>query len=180
METTYLAAAGLGLALIVGQFFLSLFGLGSEHDLDHEASGDHGHESGWLFGVLTFRAIASAIAFFGLGGLSALSFGLDSTSALGVALGCGALALYLVALVMRGLARLKADGTVKPEDAVGCRGTVYLRIPALQHGPGKVQLTVRNRTVEYAAVTRGAELLTGTPVRVVAVVNPGTVEVEAA
>jgi hypothetical protein len=57
---------------------------------------------------------------------------------------------------------------------------VYLRVPAAKAGTGKVHLMLQNRTVEYQAVTVGAELPTGAPIRVVGVVNSDTVEVEAA
>ena len=63
--------------------------------------------------------------------------------------------------------------------AVGCTGTVYLRVPGAKGGAGKVHLALQNRTVEYQAVTAGEEIPTGKPVKVVAVVNADTVEVEA-
>lgn len=177
MEATFLAAAGLGTALILCQFVMGLLGVGGDHDGD---GADHDHDSNWLFGMLTFRTLAAAIAFFGLGGMSALSFGLEPMPALGIAIGSGALALYGVAMLMKGLGKLKSDGTARIDDAVGQTGTVYLRVPGEKSGPGKVHLTVQNRTVELAAVTRGNELPTGTAVKVVSVVNTGTVEVEAA
>jgi hypothetical protein len=81
---------------------------------------------------------------------------------------------------MRSLARLQSDGTVRIERAVGRAGTVYLRIPGGRSSAGKIHLMLQNRTVEYQAITTGTELPTGTPVKVVAVVGPDTVEVEAA
>jgi hypothetical protein len=53
-------------------------------------------------------------------------------------------------------------------------------VPAARAGSGKIQLMLQNRTVEYQAVTPGNELATGTPIRIVAVINSDTVEVEAA
>ena len=94
--------------------------------------------------------------------------------------GPGVVALYAVAVMMRSLAHLKHDGTARVERAVGRTGTVYLRVPAARAGSGKIHLMLQNRTVEYQAVTPGSELATGTPIRVVAVVNSDTVEVEAA
>jgi len=73
--------------------------------------------------------------------------------------------------------QLKADGTQRIDRAVGNTGTVYLSVPANQEGTGKVTVKVQNRTVEYLAVTRHQALATGTPVQVVAVVGPDTVEV---
>jgi hypothetical protein len=79
--------------------------------------------------------------------------------------------------MMRGLHRLKSDGTARIERAVGQNGTVYLRIPAHKAGVGKVLVNVQNRTMEYQAMTNADELLTGAPVVVVHVLGPETVEV---
>jgi hypothetical protein len=180
METAFLVCAVLGGTFVVLQLVAGLVGLGGDHDLDHDldhAGGDHGN---WFAGVLTVRTVTAALLFFGLGGLTALQYGAEEPAAFGVALGAGVAALYAVVLIMRSLAGLKADGTARVHRAVGHTGTVYLRVPGGRAGPGKVHLMLQNRTVEYQAVTVGAELPTGTPVRIVGVVNSDTVEVEAA
>jgi hypothetical protein len=79
---------------------------------------------------------------------------------------------------MQSLAKLHSDGTVRIERALGAPATVYLTIPGQKSGAGKVQVKVQNRLVEYQAITsQQQELSTGANVVVVAVVNPGTVEV---
>ena len=84
-----------------------------------------------------------------------------------------------LASVMAAFRRLTHDGTARIEAAVGTTATVYLRVPANRTGPGKVTVTVQNRTVECEAVTAApADIPTGAPVRVVAVVGPTAVEVE--
>ena len=108
------------------------------------------------------------------------SSGANEWSALGIAVASGILALYLVAALMRSLHSLRADGTARIERAVGRAATVYLRVPGSRAGTGKIQMNLQNRTVELQAVTAGAELPTGSQVKVVAVVNSDTVEVEAA
>ena len=75
------------------------------------------------------------------------------------------------------LMRLKADGTVQIENAIGQTGTVYLRVPANRTGAGKITLNLQNRTVELEAFTAADELPTGTPIRVVAILSPNSVEV---
>jgi hypothetical protein len=191
METVFLICAILGGTIVVCQFLAALVGFGGDGDSDTDAAdhdaGDHGgdgdadHGDGnWFVGLLSFRTAVAALMFFGLGGMTALYYGATEPAAFGVALGSGALALYLVALTMKSLGRLKADGTVRVERAVGCAGTVYLRIPGGRVGSGKVHLMLQNRTVECQAVTAGDELPTGTPIKVLAVVNSDTVEVEAA
>lgn len=207
MATFFIICAALGGTLMVCQFLASLLGLGGEHgdvghdgggDFGHDAPGDAGHEFGhdaahdaahdtghdgdqhtssWFFGVLSFRALSAALTFFGLAGMAALTGGLDNWQSLFVGLAAGAVALYLVASLMRMLASLKSDGTVRIERSVGTVGTVYLRIPGKRAGAGKVTLVVQGQSVECQAVTSADDLPTGARVQVVAVVGPNTVEV---
>ncbi len=169
------------------------FGVGGDHDFaaggDHDfaAGGDHHldavhdhHDTAWFFGVLSFRALVAAVAFFGLGGLAAGSAGLTPYPSFLSAMVAGAAAMIVVAWLMRLLHTLGAEGNVNIEMAVGETATVYLNIPAQREGPGKVTVKVQDRTMEYQAVTSEHEVLkTGSQVRVVSVVTPDTVEVEA-
>ncbi|AWM40903.1 hypothetical protein GobsT_05320 [Gemmata obscuriglobus] len=186
METVFLVCAITGGTLVVCLLVAGLFGFGSEHDVDHDTDTDADHDAGddghgnALFGMLSVRALTSALLFFGLGGMTARYYGADELAAFGTALGAGAGVLYLVATALRAMKRLRSDGTVRVERAVGTTGTVYLRVPGERAGSGKVHLALQNRTVEYQAVTAGGELPTGRPVKVVAVVSADTVEVEPA
>jgi membrane protein implicated in regulation of membrane protease activity len=186
MYTFFLVCAGVGATLILLQFLAGALGLGGDHGdaghhefgADHAHDGhDHGSEGNWFLGLLTFRSLAAAVAFFGLGGLTAAYYDLPNSAQLAAAALSGFAALYLVATLMKALYRLRADGTVKLSQAVGRTGTVYLRVPAEKRGPGKVTLNLQNRTVELEAFTAAHELPTGTPVRVVAVLGPSSVEV---
>jgi membrane protein implicated in regulation of membrane protease activity len=205
MQTFFLICAAFGGTLMVCQFLASLIGLGGDHDTDHGGLGDAGHDVGgdtgtdmahdivhdtghdthdadqgsssWYFGMLSFRALSAAFAFFGLSGLAAYFGGLEPGQSLLVALAGGAAALYLVASMMRMLAKLRSDGTVRIERAVGTVGTVYLRIPGHRAGAGKVTLVLQGRSVECPAITAEDDLPTGSRVRVVAVVGPDTLEV---
>lgn len=184
METVFLICALTGGTLVVCLLVAGMVGFGGDHDTDHETDTDHdtsdgGHGNG-LFGMLSVRTLTSALLFFGLGGMTARYYGADELAAFGVAVGSGALTFYLVALAMKSLKGLRADGTARVERAVGCTGTVYLRVPGERGGSGKVHLSLQNRTVELQAVTAGGELPTGRPVKVVGVVSADTVEVEAA
>jgi hypothetical protein len=184
METVFIVCAILGGTLVLCQVVAGLIGFGADADVDTDAGADHDlgdadHGNGFL-GMLSIRAITSALLFFGLGGMTALYYGADELAAFGIAVGAGIATLYAVAVMMKAIAQLKHDGTTRVERSIGRTGTVYLRVPAGRTGPGKVQVMLQNRTVEYQAVTAGSELATGTPIRVVAVVNSDTVEVEAA
>jgi hypothetical protein len=192
----YNVCAVLGGTLLLCQFLLSLLGLGHHHDIGggevshdvdhgHDMGGHHGEshdadhdaQSSWFVGLLTFRTIVAALVFFGLAGKAAAAASLDPGTTLFVALAAGTGALFLVAWMMKALYRLRDEGTVRIDRAVGRTGTVYLTIPANKSGLGKVHLNVQNRTVEYQAVTAHQALPTGTPVVVQAVINSDTVEV---
>ena len=189
-EMVYLSCAIAGGTLLVCQFLLGLLGLGDHHDVagDHDVHdagghdahghGDHDSHNSWFVGVLTFRSLVAALTLFGLAGLAAtVNFKQESSLSLVIALAAAVGALFGVAYLMRSLHRLKADGTVRIERAVGQNGTVYLTIPAQKAGVGKVTLTVQNRTVEYQAVTPHQQLPTGSKIVVTAVLGPDTVEV---
>jgi membrane protein implicated in regulation of membrane protease activity len=182
MDSLYLVAAGLGGAVIVCQFLLSAAGVGhdhdagGDHDTDHDADKGHGNV---FLGLLTVRSAAAGVAFFGLGGLTARYFGQEPLPAFSAAAFGGFAALYAVAALMKAMRSLRHDGTARIETAVGRTGTVYLVVPGANAGPGKVTLTVQDRTVECEAVTAApAGIPTGSPVRVVRVVGPNRVEVE--
>jgi membrane protein implicated in regulation of membrane protease activity len=193
----YSVSAVIGGTILFCQFLMTLLGLGHElpndvpddvpHDFhlghdgsDHDATHDaHHHEMGSFIRMLTFRTVVAALTFFGLAGLAGSSAELPSTLTFVVAVAAGAAAMYGVHWLMQSLKRLKADGTVRIERAVGRAGTVYLRIPANKSGAGKIQLNVQNRTMEYEAMTARDPLPVGAKVVVVNVLGPDTVEVEA-
>lgn len=183
MDTAFLICAALGATLLVCEVVAGMLGFGHDHDTDtggdHDTDNPDGHGNS-LFGMLSVRTATAAVLFFGLGGLTARYYGAEEWQAFGGAVGAGLLALYAVAMVMKSLKGLKSDGTARIDRAIGRTGTVYLRVPGARVGAGKVHLMLQNRTVEYQAITSGDELATGRPIKVVAVVNSDTVEVEAA
>jgi hypothetical protein len=193
-ETIYLTCALAGGTLLVGQFLLGLLGLGGHHDTGgdhdfHDVSGhdahdthgdqaDHDTQHSWFVGLLTFRSLVAALTLFGLVGLaSTVNFKHEPQVSLPLAVAAGAGALFGVAYLMRSLHRLRSDGTVRIERAVGQSGTVYLTIPGQKTGVGKVTLRLQNRTVEYQAQTTHPQLPTGSKIVVTAVLSPDTVEV---
>ena len=147
-------------------------------DVDADAGGEAGHDTSWLFGVLSFRTLVAAVTFFGLGGWAAEGADFDPVMQVVIALAAGVGAMFLVYWLMRLMYSLKAEGTVRVGRTVGRHGTVYLRIPGQRSGTGKVQLSVQKRTMEYLAMTSGDELPTGAKVRIVKVITSDTVEVE--
>jgi membrane protein implicated in regulation of membrane protease activity len=84
------------------------------------------------------------------------------------AVAAGMVSVWVIGKLFQVAARLQSSGTLKIADAVGSTGTVYLTIP--EGGSGRVSLNFRNRLREFDATEKnGAEVPTGTPVRVVQV-----------
>ncbi|PHS04552.1 MAG: hypothetical protein COA78_16410 [Blastopirellula sp.] len=193
LNTLFLVCAiGAG-SVFVMQFVMALVGFGADDldfgddipddipdempDMDQGSVIDHG--STWLFGVISFRTVIAAFTFFGLTGLAADTADLGTPVSLTIAIVFGIAAMYSVHWLMQILYRLGHDGTVRIENSIGKTGTVYIPIPADNSGKGKIQMQLQSRIVEYAAMTANTEkLATGTPIRIVKVVSPTTLEVE--
>jgi hypothetical protein len=159
-------------------------------DLDGGAAGHHPTsiataadaqlhpDSSWLFGVLSFRTLVTAAAFFGLAGMAGLRSGQSPSVSLMLAIAAGLGAMYGMYWLMQAIAGLASSGNQRIGNALGRRATVYIPIPAERKGPGKVQLSMQNRIVEFLAVTdEGDRLKTGEAVEVVGVASNDTLEV---
>ncbi len=161
--------------------FTSVGDLGVDHQtpLGHAGDADYQHpDSTWLFGVLSFRTLIAAAAFFGIAGETALSAGYTEGIAFAIACLTGIAAMYGMYWLMQGLSRLTSSGNERIGLAVGKQATVYVPIPAEERGLGKIQLTLQNRTIEYqAASLETAPLRTGETVEVVGIKNSDTVTV---
>jgi membrane protein implicated in regulation of membrane protease activity len=208
MTTIFLFCALVGGTIMLCQFVLTMLGLGGHDmvdaghgglDLPHDGGLDAGHDtaghgpgtgeaqgedaahqhlSTWLFGVITFRTLVAAFTFFGLAGMAARSAELSLVNQLLIGLACGIGAMYLVHWLMSLMYRLSEDNTVRINRAVGREGMVYLPVPAGKTGPGKIQLRLQGRMMEYEAVTSApSNLPTGARVVVVGVVGGNTLEV---
>jgi len=173
VNTFFFVCALAGGALLVLQFLLGLLGLDHHHVLDVQLGHLHAADA---LDLLSVRAIAAGLAFFGVLGMLVLATGGGAPAAGVAAFVAGGTASILVALAQRQLRRLEHDGLVRLENALGTAGTVYLSIPGGMGNPGKIHLALQGRTVELQAVSLNP-LSTGAEVVVVDVVGPDTVEV---
>ncbi len=197
MFYVFAVCATIGGTILVFQFVLTMIGLGGEAfdldipdgdaDVDFDFDADMGGDvdadhvgSSWLFGVISFRTIVAAMAFFGIAGLGAHSADATPVVQLLVAVAAGAAAMYSVYWIMRGLNSLNAEGTPRIGNTLNRFGTVYTTIPGQESGAGKIQISVQNQTMEYLAMTSGEKLTPGSKVVVVGVITPTTVAVESA
>ena len=90
--------------------------------------------------------------------------------------------IALVVAVMylfKWLSSMQQSGNINVyKSAEGCQGKCYLVIPGERAGEGKVQITIQGAVREYNAVTDGDTIKTGTPIKVVEVIDANTLLVE--
>ena len=129
--------------------------------------------------LLTFRNFVNFLIGFGWTAILLK----DSVPATGlrmlIAIVVGVILVVLVMLLFKWLTDMQESGNINVyRSAINCEGTVYLTIPGERGGEGKIQITINNAVREYAAVTDGPTLRTGTRIRVVEVVSANTMLVE--
>ncbi len=176
----YAVCAVIGGAVLLTQFALSVLGLDGADDVPESpgvGGGGGGDGAADIVGLLSLKTLAAALTFFGLTGLALGAAGWSPNLSLLGAMAAGLGAMYGVWYLMLQLMRLRSDGTIRTERAIGKTATVYLPIPGHNQGMGKVTLRLQNRSCELAAVTPEGDLPRGTSVVVTRLFDPETVEV---
>lgn len=174
VTTFYFVCVGVGGVLLLLQTALSVFG--SDHGADHGAD-HHDLASDGGLDLFSVRALSAGVAFFGIGGLAGQWLGLGSILSVPVGVVAGFGAMTSVAYATRVLRRLDSDRTAHIATSIGERGFVYLTVPGARSGSGKVHVAVSGRLAELVAVTDDEALPTGTPIRVVDIVDDETIVV---
>ena len=168
-------------AVFIIQSIMTFVGMDSETNFDGDFDGDmsaDGAGESTPFQLFTFRNLINFMLGFSWTAI-ALSASTERTTLMligGVMV--GVLLVCAVMYLFKWMSGMQQSGTIEPESLVGCKGSVYLTIPAGRTGEGKVQITVRSAIREYNAMTDGDRLPNEAPIRVVAVLNGHTVLVE--
>ena len=168
-------------AVFIIQSIMTFVGMDSETNFDGNFDGDmsaDGAGESTPFQLFTFRNLINFMLGFSWTAI-ALRASTESTSLMlvgGVVVGM--LLVCAVMYLFKWMSGMQQSGTIEPEALVGCKGSVYLTIPAGRTGEGKVQITVRGAIREYNAMTEGDRLPNEAPIRVIAVLNGHTVLVE--
>lgn len=151
--------------------------VGSDADFDMDGADFSSLDSG--MNLYTFRNLVNFFLGFGWS-VILLQESIPSTGLLMlVSALIGVLLVVLVMSLFRLLAKMQQSGNIDVyKSAEGCTGKVYLTIPGERAGEGKVQINISGSIREYAALTDGPEIKTGTPIKVTEVVNPSTLLVE--
>jgi membrane protein implicated in regulation of membrane protease activity len=82
-----------------------------------------------------------------------------------VALVCGGLMMVCTALLIFFMLKMQHNGNIESKELIGCKGTVYLRIPG-GDDIGKVTVEVKGTTQEVTAVS-DTEIMRGETVEVI-------------
>ena len=149
-------------------------------DVDMSADGSDLSNIDGGSNLYTFRNFVNFILGFGWSAIL-LQDSIRSTALLIlVSVIIGGALVTAVMYLFKWLSSMQQSGNIDiNKSAKGCEGTVYLTIPAAREGEGKVQITISGAVREYNAVTESENTLkTGTPIRVVDVINNNTVLVE--
>lgn len=144
-------------------------------DLSTDMSGD---SDGGPFQLFTFRNFINFLLGFGWSIISFQGAIENQFVLILLAVAIGVLLVIAVMAIFRFMSKMEQSGTIQMANAVGCKGNVYLKIPASKRGEGKVQISVQGAIREFDAITLGEELETGAPIKVVEVVNDNTLLVE--
>lgn len=155
--------------IFIVQTILTFIGMDADSGIDADPNAASGAGE-FPFQLFTFR---NFINFFLGFGWTAIVLEGKLNGALVVFLSC-LVGIFLVAAVMYIfylMSKMEQSGNIDTASAVGCKGNVYLKIPAARSGEGKVQITIQGAIREYDAVTNGEELPTGTPVVITQVLN---------
>ena len=127
--------------------------------------------------LLTFRNFINFLLGFGWSTVLLTDIPWGWRIPLAVLVGVGLVAIVM--LLFKWLNSMQQSGNINVyKSAVGCTGTAYLTIPGQRKGEGKIQITISGAVREYGAVTDGDTIPTGTRIKVVEVVDPGTLLVE--
>lgn len=125
-------------------------------DYQTETIHDHADDVGSKADSLKLFTLRGIIGFFAVGGwmgVVALDGGIPIPGAVLLSLLAGWMALYFVAWSLRAVLRLQQSGNIVLQNAIGLQGAVYIPIPPIRSGIGKVSIIIQDRLSEVSAVT---------------------------
>lgn len=154
-------------------------GIDATDTYDADTSDDHhGQRGAEGLKLFTLRGIIGFFAIGGWVGIVTLEWGIPAPVALSLAFVAGWLALYFVAWSIHIALKLQQSGNIKIDNAIGAIGEVYIPIPPLKSGKGKINVIIQERYTEIDAVTSIERTIkTGEAVTVMGVESEGVLMV---
>lgn len=174
------ACAAISSAIFLLQAVLTLLGMDHDMDFDFDAAHLEGDtmDMGGGLSLFSMRSLVNFFVGFGWAGVSFYRLIPQKwlLYLLSIVVGFGFVYMYF--FIRRQTRRLESDGTINIKECLGKACDVYLRIPGERAGQGKVQISLHGSVHELPAVTSGAQLATGTHVRVVEILGDNVLRVE--
>lgn len=174
IEGIYWASAIGGGILFLLRTILMFTG-GGDGDLDAADDLTAEHPGGeFTFNLLSLQGLTSFFTMFGLVGLTLLRSGVHVILTMVGGAAAGLFTVFVISWIFSQVGRFQSEGTLDIRNAIGAKGSVYLRIPA--DGVGQVQLPVQGALRVLDAVSEdGADLPSGTGIQVTGVRDSSTV-----
>lgn len=174
MQTLWVITLTASLIFVI-QTILTFTGMDADSGLDvpdgsFDTNGDAGS---FPFQLFTFRNFINFFLGFGWTAIALTG----KTNTVTVIILSVAVGLALVAAVMYIfylMSKMEQSGNIEIQSAVGCKGSVYLTIPASRQGEGKVQISIQGAVREYNAMTEEEVLPNGCPIVVTQILNENT------
>lgn len=148
----------------------------TDHYDTHDQNDHIDHDGS--FRLFTVRGIVSFLCVFGWTGLLFLRLGLDAAPSVLMALIPGVGIMFLVAYALRAIYKMQSSGNMEIEKSIGTVATVYMNIPPIRSGQGKVNALVSGRYGEFDAITDEEETIhTGEEVEIIDLTDENTLVV---
>jgi hypothetical protein len=174
--------------IFVIQTIMTFMGLGGDGGIDTDfdaagnvdlGGGDGSFDADPSMSLLTFRNFINFCLGFGWTAVLLHDDVKSNFLVMVIAIIVGVALVAAVMWMFKWLSSMQQSGNIDVHTAaVGCEGKAYLTIPGERKGEGKIQITINNAIREYDALTEGDSIPTGTPIKVIGVINDHTLLVE--
>ncbi len=174
--------------IFVIQTVMTFMGLGGDGGIDTDfdaagnvdlGGGDGSFDADPSMSLLTFRNFINFCLGFGWTAVLLHDDVKSNFLVMVIAIIVGVALVAAVMWMFKWLSSMQQSGNIDVHTAaVGCEGKAYLTIPGERKGEGKIQITINNAIREYDALTEGDSIPTGTPIKVIGVINDHTLLVE--
>ncbi len=136
-------------------------------DIDHAGDGSNPSDFS-IMSMFSLQGIVTFLMVMGWTSIASIASGSHPITSILISIILGFAAMFAVAKLIHASRRLAQSGTINLKNAIGATGRVYIPIPAVGGGEGKVTLDLQGRYMECEAIFEGDKILpTGTLVRII-------------
>ena len=176
LKTLWFIALPTSLIFVI-QTVMTFAGVDSHDGLSADFNSDlHGGDA--PFQLFSFRNLINFLLGFSWTGISFYELLENKVLLIALSLIVGALFIAVFFLIIRQIERLGEDNSFKLSNALNKTGSVYLTIPAMKKGVGKVQVSVNGAFHELDAITENEKLESSALVRIIRIESNNLVVVE--